>query len=82
MVVPFVGKDFGAIAGGAAAIGRIFTLVSDGDKLALIVGEIVADSKSAPFVILDLLVGLASLGGGEATISKVEELRRHQAPVA
>ncbi|KAJ3488009.1 hypothetical protein NLG97_g6283 [Lecanicillium saksenae] len=72
MVVPFVGEGLGAIAGGAAVISRIFTLVAEGGNFAKTVGEIVANPKSAPFAILGLLVGSAGLTGGEAKLSKLE----------
>lgn len=67
MVVPFVG--------GAAMVGRIFTLVAEGANIAMTVASIVADPASAPYAILGLLAGAGvGGGGGGGKISKVDAI--------
>lgn len=57
MVIPFVGEGFGAIVGGAAGIARIISLASSVAQGAVTIFEIAKDPGSAPFAILEFVLG-------------------------
>jgi len=71
MVIPFVGEGIGGVFGGAAAVGRAASLISEAGNAAVLTYEITKDPASAPFLILGYLVGMA--GGGKRPPEKFKD---------
>ncbi|POR35820.1 Killer toxin subunits alpha/beta [Tolypocladium paradoxum] len=67
LVIPFVGETLGPLVGSAAQVARIAMLISEVGNAALTIADIFQDPTSAPFAILNLVVGG---GGGADKLSK------------